>query len=157
MQWTLKSSSGPKIFRLQNSKIKTTLNTFFDKQGVIHKEFVPEGQRANSVLYVEIIGRFLKLISRVRPQFRAEDSWFFFHENAPSDSALVVKILLAKQSVMEISHPPRYPDLAPADIFLFPTVKTALKGEMFQDVEDIKKIVTAELNAVPLEAFAGCF
>jgi hypothetical protein len=28
---------------------------------------------------------------------------------------------------------------------------------MFQDVEDIKKIVTAELNAVPLEAFAGCF
>jgi hypothetical protein len=29
----------------------------------------------------------------------------------------------------------------------------------FQDVEDIKdkKIVTAELNAVPLEAFADCF
>jgi hypothetical protein len=27
----------------------------------------------------------------------------------------------------------------------------------FQDVEDIKKNVTAELNAVPLEAFSGCF
>jgi hypothetical protein len=36
-------------------------------------------------------------------------------------------------------------------------VKTVLKGKRFQDVEDIKKNVTAELNAVPLEAFADCF
>jgi hypothetical protein len=35
-------------------------------------------------------------------------------------------------------------------------VKTALKGKRFQDVESIKKNVTAELNAVPLEAFADC-
>jgi hypothetical protein len=35
-------------------------------------------------------------------------------------------------------------------------VKTALKGKKFQDVEDIKKNLTAELNAVPLEAFADC-
>jgi hypothetical protein len=36
-------------------------------------------------------------------------------------------------------------------------VKTALKGKRFQDVEDIKINVTAELNAVPLEAFVCCF
>jgi hypothetical protein len=36
-------------------------------------------------------------------------------------------------------------------------VKTAIKGKRFQDVEDIKKNMTAELNAVPLEAFADCF
>jgi hypothetical protein len=36
-------------------------------------------------------------------------------------------------------------------------VKTALKGNRFQDVEDIKINVTAELNAVPLEAFDDCF
>jgi hypothetical protein len=33
-------------------------------------------------------------------------------------------------------------------------VKTAFKGKRFQDVEDIKKNVTAELNVIPLEAFA---
>jgi hypothetical protein len=33
-------------------------------------------------------------------------------------------------------------------------VKTALRGETFQGVEDIKKNTTAELNAFPLEAFA---
>jgi hypothetical protein len=88
----------------------------------------------------------------VRPQFRAEGSWLLLH--ATSHSALVVKTLLSKRGVLEISHPPYIPDLAPEDFFLFPTVKTALKGKTFQDVEDIKKDVTAELNAVPLEAFA---
>jgi hypothetical protein len=36
-------------------------------------------------------------------------------------------------------------------------VKTALKVKRFQDVENIKKNVTAELNSLPLEAFADCF
>jgi hypothetical protein len=36
-------------------------------------------------------------------------------------------------------------------------MKTALKGQRCQDVEDIKKNMTVELNAVPLEAFADCF
>jgi transposase len=44
-----------------------------------------------------------------------------------------------------------------ACIFLFPKVRTALKGEGFQDAEDIKTNVTVEMNAVPFEAFADCF
>jgi hypothetical protein len=78
------------------------------------------------------------------------------HDNAPSHSALVVKTFLAKKGVVEISHPPYSPDLTPADFFLFPTVKTALKGKSCQD-EDIKKNVTAELNAVPLQVGGDFF
>jgi hypothetical protein len=85
------------------------LITFFVKQGVIHKEFVPEGQIVNSAFYVEVIGGLLKLISRVSPQFRAERSWFLLHDNAPSHSKLAVKTLLAKHGVVEISHPPYSP------------------------------------------------
>jgi hypothetical protein len=50
-----------------------------------------------------------------------------------------VKTFLAKYGVMEISHPPYHPDLAPADLFLFPTVKTALKGKRFQDMKTLRK------------------
>jgi hypothetical protein len=57
MQWTSKSSPRPKKFVLQNF-------TFFDKEGVIHKEFVPKGQTVNSAFYVEIIRRLLKRISQ---------------------------------------------------------------------------------------------
>jgi hypothetical protein len=41
--------------------------------------------------------------------------------------------------------------------FLFPNMKTALKAKRFQDVENIKINVTAELKAVALEAFVDCF
>jgi hypothetical protein len=157
MQWTSKSSPRPEKFRLQKSKIKTMLIIFFDKQGVIHKQFVPVGQIVNSAFYIDVIRRLLKRISRVRPQFRAEGSWFLSHDNAPSHSTLVVQIFLAKHGVVEISLPPYSPDLVPADFCLFPTARTAFKGKRFQDVEDVKKNVKAERNAVPLEAFAGCF
>jgi hypothetical protein len=95
------------------------LITFSDKQGVIHKKIVPEGQTVNSAYYFEVIGRLLKRISRVRPQFRAEGSWFLLHDSAPSHSALIVKTFLAKHGVVEISHPPYSPDLAPAVFFSF--------------------------------------
>jgi hypothetical protein len=95
------------------------LITFFDRESIVHKEFVPEGQTVNSAFHVEVIGRLLKRISRVRPQFPAEGSWFLLHDNAPSHSALVVKIFLAKQGVVEISHPSYSRNLAPADFFSF--------------------------------------
>jgi histone-lysine N-methyltransferase SETMAR len=131
MQWTFKVIIKAQKFRLQKSTIKIMLITFFHKHGVIHKEFVPEGQKVNSSFYVEVIGRLLKPISRGRPQFRAEATWFLLHYNAPSNSALLVKIFLAKHGVVEISHPPYSPDLAPAEVFLFPAVKPALKEKKF--------------------------
>jgi hypothetical protein len=41
--------------------------------------------------------------------------------------------------------------------FVFPKMKTALKGKRVQDADDIKKNVTADLNAVHLETSADCF
>jgi transposase len=63
MQWTSEASRSLKKFRLQKSKIKIMLITFFDKQGVIRKEFVPERQKVNGAFYVEVIGRLLRRIS----------------------------------------------------------------------------------------------
>lgn len=157
MQWAGKTSPRPKKFRLQKSRIKTMLIVFFDTQGIIHKEFVPEGQSVNGAYYLEVMKRLLKRISRVRPQFREKGSWFLLHDNAPAHSSLIVRSFLMKHAIVEINHPPYSPDLAPADFFLFPKVKTVLKGQRFADVEDIKKNVTAELNTVSPDAFVDCF
>jgi hypothetical protein len=37
--------------RFQKSRVKTVLVIFFDWQGVIHKEFVPEGETSNAMYY----------------------------------------------------------------------------------------------------------
>ncbi|KZC03971.1 hypothetical protein WN55_01231 [Dufourea novaeangliae] len=40
-------------------------------------------------------------------------------------------------------HPPYSPDLAPADYFLCPQLKLAMKGIRFEDEEAIKRKVTS--------------
>ena len=56
----------------------------FDWQGVIHKEFVPEGETINAVYYKGVMERLLNRIRHVRPGMCESGDWFLLHDNAPS-------------------------------------------------------------------------
>jgi hypothetical protein len=43
------------------------------------------------------------------------------------------------------------------NFFLFPRLKSIMKGARFADVAAIQKCVTAVLRSIPKEAFAGSF
>jgi transposase len=53
--------------------------------------------------------------------------------------------------------PPYSPDLAPCDLFLFQTVKTALNRCHFESTEDIQRSVTQVLNDIPQNVFQECY
>jgi hypothetical protein len=61
-------------------------------------------------------------------------SWILHHDNAPAHNALSVKLFLAKHK----KHPPYSPDLAPCDFFLFPKIKSALKGTRFEPIDAVR-------------------
>ena len=96
------------------------VNCFFDAEGVIHREFVPEGQKVNAEFYVGVLDRLLKRIRQVRTAQFQSNEWFLLHDNAPSHNAAILKKFLANRNVAVLHHPPNSPDLAPADYFLFP-------------------------------------
>jgi hypothetical protein len=52
-----------------------------------------------------------------------------------------------------MEHPPCSHDLALNDFWLFPKIKSALKGQKCQDIEDIQKNVMMALKAVPHQEF----
>jgi len=79
--------------------------------------------------------------------------WFLLHDNAPSHNATIVKQFLAQQKVTVLDHPLYSPDLAPADYFLFPKVKSHLKGRPFDSISDIQKAVTSTLNTIAKDDF----
>jgi hypothetical protein len=54
---------------MEKSRVKTMFIVFFDAQGVIHREFVPEGQTVKGQFYLGVMERLLKRIRRVRPEF----------------------------------------------------------------------------------------
>jgi hypothetical protein len=66
-EWVGETSPRPKKLKFQRSHFKTTLIIFFDSQGVVHKEFEPEGKTVNEEFYKGIMDRLLKCIQRVCP------------------------------------------------------------------------------------------
>jgi histone-lysine N-methyltransferase SETMAR len=62
-EWVGETSPRPKKLKFQRSRIKTMLIIFFDCQGVVHKEFVPEGKTVNAEFYKGVMGRLLKRIN----------------------------------------------------------------------------------------------
>ena len=52
---------------------------------------------------------------------------------------------------------PYSPDLAPCDFWLFPKLKSALKGQIFVDLSDIQRNVKTLLRGIPENDFQGCF
>ena len=72
---------------------------------------------------------------------------------ASSDASLLFHEFLTKHETTVVPRPPYSPDLAPADLFLFPKWKSSLKGHRFQTVEEIEENSIRDLRAVPQNAF----
>jgi len=94
--WVRETSPRPKKLRFQKSHVKTMLVIFFNWQGVIHKEFVPEGETINAVYYKGVMERLLNRIQRVRLGMCESGDWFLLHNNAPSHNMTIIKQFLAQ-------------------------------------------------------------
>jgi len=64
-----------------------------------------------------------------------------------------VREFLAKQTVAMLPQPPYSPDLALPDFFLFPWLKSSLKGHHFGTVKDVQAAVTSVLKEIPVQDF----
>jgi transposase len=79
------------------------------------------------------------------------------HDNEPAYSSFLVRNFLVKNEKTVVPQPPYSPDLAPANIFLFPKFKSTLKGRRFDTTDDIQKNSTNELFTILKEAFQKAF
>jgi len=116
-EWHTSNSPRPKKTK-SKSKTKTMLICFFDTQGVVHKEFMPQGQTVNKQYHHEVLERLRKRVHRVRPEIA--DTWMLHHDNALCHTAISVNELLTKKGISVVPQPPYSPDLSPCDFFIFP-------------------------------------
>jgi histone-lysine N-methyltransferase SETMAR len=128
--------------KIQMSCIKTMLINFFHSQGVVHKEFVPEGKTVKAELYKGVMDRLLKRIQRLRPAAFRPREFFLLHDNAPAHKAAFVCQFLTQKYVTTLYYPPYSPDLSPPDYFLSPKLKVELKGLHFAHVVEVQEAVT---------------
>ena len=132
-EWKSASSPRPKKARLFKSKIKVMLIVFFDVHGIVHVEFLPQGQTINQNVYKDILRRLMRSVREKRRELWETKSWLLHHDNAPAHNALSIRQFLAENNIAVLEQPPYSPDLAPCDFFLFPKLKGVIKGTRFQD------------------------
>ena len=153
-EWKSPGSPRPQKARQSRSKIKLLLIAFFDIRGIVHAEFLPQGQTVNQHVYKEILRRLFRSVREKRRDLWLDSSWMLHHDNAPAHNARSIRQFLAEKNVTVLDQPPYSPDLAPCDFFLFPKLKEVIKGTRFSDVETIKKAVT--IRKIPQDSFQEC-
>ncbi|KAJ4446075.1 hypothetical protein ANN_12767 [Periplaneta americana] len=131
-------------------------NSFRLTLGLMHHEFIPEGRTVTKELYVETLRRLWDAVRRKRPEKWVENNWFLMHDNAPAHRAIIVKNFLARHNITALDHPPYSPDLSPPDYFLFPRLKSHLKGRRF-NAEEVIANATRALRRVSQNGFQACF
>jgi histone-lysine N-methyltransferase SETMAR len=133
------------------------LISFFDIDGLVRHEYVPEGQMVNKEFCKTVLQHLCDTVRRHCPEKWRSSNWILHHDNAPAHRAVTTNEFLAKHKIPSLAHPPISPDLAPCDSFFFPQLKKTMKGRRFDYVEEIQANVMRHLRAVTKSDYQGCF
>ena len=116
----------------------------------------PERRTVNGEYYLGVLDRLWKRIGRGRPEYPAGKQLFLLHDNVPPHKTKKVNEFLMKKRISLINHLPHSPDLSPCDYFLFPKLKTKIKGAFYDDTPAIQAAVTEVLKNIPINDIKKC-
>ena len=100
---------------------------FFDIRGIVHVDWMPEGQSVNQVYYEEFSTNLHEWVRRRRPEMGKNSSWVLHQDNMLAHNDLPVKTFLMKHKITVLEHPPYSPDLAPCDFFFISKDQVCVK------------------------------
>ena len=93
------------------------LIAFFDVYGIVHAQFLPQGQTINQHVYKNIFRRLMRSVSEKRRELWETRSRLLHHDNAPAHNVLGIREFFAKNNIAVLEQQPCSPDLAPCDFF----------------------------------------
>ena len=111
-EWKSYGSPRPMKARKSKSKVKVMLIMFFDIQGIVHFEFLPQGQIVNQTVYKEILRRLVRSVRDKRRSLWEANAWALHHDKASARTALSICQFLAERNIATLEHPPYSTDLA---------------------------------------------
>jgi hypothetical protein len=98
-------------------------------------EWAHEGQMVNQNCYLEVLIELKERGWKKRQELWNKKSWILHQDNVLFHNALAEKQILADKCISNAVTRTYWPDLAPCNFYLFPKVKSALKGTHSQSVD----------------------
>jgi hypothetical protein len=81
----------------------------------------------------------------------------FEPEKHANPKRIVCEAFLVNENFTELEHTPYSPELAPCDFYLFPKIKSVLKGTHSLSVENVKAKTAENLNSLTEHDLRNCF
>jgi hypothetical protein len=91
---------------------------------------------------IYVLRRLRNAVRMKRPEKWRTNSWILFHNYAPAHRSVVVTDFLTKNCVTTLQNPPFSSELAAADFYLFPRLKSTINERRFCDAADVIKNAT---------------
>ena len=82
-----------------------------------------------------------------RPQLWATGDWQL-HDNAPAHASCLMQSFLAKHQITQVTQSHYSLDLVPCNFWLFPKLKSPLKGKRFQTIEESQENTKGQLMVI---------
>ena len=144
-----------KIIRIQQKHFQANDRLFFRKK-TGHVAIVPLEQRrtVTSEWYTNIC---LPVVFQELRKTNRRRRITLQHDNASSHTLAQTTAFLSTQKIDLMSHPPYCPDLAPNDFFLFPYVKSKMRGQRFSTSEEAIKALRMHVLEIPQSEWQKCF
>ena len=74
--------------------------------------------------------------------------WQLHHNNTATHMSRLRQSFLVKHQITQVTQPPYCPDVAPCNYWLFPKLKSPVKGKRFQTMDEIQENMTGQLMAI---------
>ncbi len=163
-QWKRPSDPRPQKALRGCAKHSSMLVCFFDSYGVIHQQFMPRGVSVTKEEYCRILDELKEDIRRKRPGMwkggrdgRTDQDFVLQHDNASSHTATITLAKIGESGINLLAHPPYSPDLAIADYFLFPHLKSKLRGQEFRNIPEMQAATRRVLLNIDRELLKKAF
>ena len=152
MEWWHSGSPRPKKFRVQKSAGNILTSNFWDQDGILLIDYLPNDQTINAECYSSLMVQ-LKDILKKKRRGKIIKGVLFLYDNAPAHRALATQKKLAYLGFKCLDHPPYSSDLAPSDYHLFPVQRKQLKGSHFSTDAEVIAAAETWLDGKPSEFF----
>ena len=83
-----------------------------------------------------------------RLQLWATGDGQLYQDNMSAHASRLLQGFLAKHQITQVAQPPYSPDLVPCNFWLFPKLKSPLKGKRFQTISEIQENTMKQLMAI---------
>lgn len=151
-QWLSPGEPPIPVAKRNRFEHKVLLCVWWNYEGPIHFELVPNGRAVTAQLYIEQLQRMYEILATKYPALINRKRAVLQQDNArPHVARQTINKITELEGIELLPHPPYSPDLAPSDYYLFRSMAHYLQGKSFLNVEDVRNGITEFFASKPKE------